>query len=115
MKLHQILNPTCDSCMYEEVLFDAETNELIEEAAVKAYKRVNKKIVRKYRCRGGAKDGKLVSNPAECSKRKDPKKVRRGRAIARKTKGMRITKTRIAKRSQASKMVTKMNRRLSGN
>lgn len=114
MKLNDILQTQCDSCVYEELLFDPETKEIIEEGAIKAFQRRNKKIVRRYRCLTGPKQGKLVSDPAACSQRKDPKKVRRGRQIAKKTKGIRVMKTRVAKRSQASKMVTKMNRRLAG-
>ena len=114
MKLQDIISP-CDSCLYEEILFDAETDEIIEEAAVKAFQRKNKKISRKFRCLTGPKKGKIVSNAAACSQRKDPKKVRQGKASARRNKGVRVTKTRIAKRSSQSKLVTKMNKRLAGN
>lgn len=116
MKLQDILTETneCDSCLYEEVLFD-ESGEIIEEAAVKAFQRKNKKLTRKFRCLTGAKKGKIVSTAAACSQRKDPKKVRQGKASARRTKGIRILKTRISKRSSQSKLVTKLNKRLAAN
>lgn len=114
MKLHHIFESECDSCMYEEVLFDEE-GEIIEEAAQKAFQRKNKKITRKFRCLTGPKRGKIVATAAACSQRKDPKRVRQGKASARRNKGIRVLKTRIAKRSSQSKLVTKMNRRLAGN
>ena len=71
-------------------------------------------MIKKYRCLAGSKKGRLASSPGDCTKRKDPKKVRQGRMSVRKHQGSRITKTRIAKRQSASRLVTRMNQRLSG-
>jgi hypothetical protein len=112
MRLRDILTEGCDSCTYEELFFD-DDGELITEGAQKAFQRKNKKITRKFRCLTGPKKGKIVASAAACSQRKDPKRVRLGRASARKNKGTRVMKTRVAKRSSQSKLVTKLNRRLS--
>lgn len=89
-----------------------EPNTFLDEAATRAFKRFGKEIRRYYRCVSGPKAGKLVSDPSQCGKRKDPAKVRNGKKVARSRKGVRIRKTAIAKRTQVSKMVTKMNKRL---
>ena len=117
----------------EEVWADAEGNELTEdqlfeaikdvtvlfestdelfETAQRAFKRQGQSIKRYYRCRGGQKDGKLVADPKSCAQRKDPKKVRHGRIVARTKKGVRIRKSVIAKRAAVSRMVSRMNDRL---
>jgi hypothetical protein len=89
-----------------------EPNTILDEAATRAFKRFGREIRRYYRCVSGPKAGKLVSDPSECGKRKDPRRVRNGKKVARSRKGVRVRKSAIAKRTQVSKMVTKMNRRL---
>jgi len=96
----------------ESVLF--ETDEDLFEAAQRAFKRLGQSIKRYYRCKGGPKDGKMVSDPKSCAQRKDPKKVRHGRKIARTKKGVRIRKTAIKKKQAVSRMVARMNARLTG-
>ena len=107
MKLNEIL------CEYEIVYVD-EDNEILSEASVRQWKRVGKKIVKKYRCTAGMKQGKLVNAPGDCSQRKDPTKVRQGRKVMRSKKGMIQRKAKVTKRTSFSKMVTKMNKRLMG-
>lgn len=92
----------------EELLHD----EYLDEGAKRAYKRMGMEIVRKYRCTSGRKKGKLVSDPAQCSMRKNPKKVRQGRKSARLNKAVRVRKTQMAKRSSLSKVLRSMNKRL---
>lgn len=107
MKVDEIL------CEMALVFVDEEDN-ILSEAAIRQWKRSGKTIQKKYRCMAGNKEGKLVSNPGDCSKRKDPKKVRQGRKVMRSKKGIISRKSKISKRTQLSKMVTKMNKRLTG-
>ena len=88
--------------------------EFLEEGAQRAFKREGQKIKRYFRCTTGPKAGKLVSAASECVKRKNPKKVRLGRRIAKQKKGIRVMKTKIAKKKAISKVVTAMNKRISG-
>jgi len=86
----------------------------LDEAVIRQYKNIGGVMKKRFRCGSGKKKGKLVSKPSICFKRKDPKKVRRGRKLMR-MKGKVITrKTKIAKRKQISRLITKMNKRLSG-
>lgn len=107
MKVFEIL------CECEEVLIDEEGN-IIEEAAKRQFKRVGNEIKKRYRCLGGPKAGKLVSDPSKCATRKDPKKVRQGRKTMRSKKGTIKRKAGVTKRKSISRLVAKMNRRLSG-
>ena len=71
-----------------------------------------KKVVRKYRCVGGQRHGRIVAKPAQCFKPKDLKK----RVTAKRTQarlGSRIArKARRTKRHNAvSKRVAMMNKR----
>lgn len=101
----------CDDC---EIVYVDENDNILEEAAKRAYSRKGGKVVKKYRCTSGPKKGKIVSDPKTCVQRKDPKKKRIGKKVAREKKGIRIRKTKIAKRTATSKQVAKMNKRLSG-
>ena len=102
-----------EECEYMECWVDKDDN-ILTEAAVRMFKRMGKEIKRKYRCTTGPKKGKPVSDPSKCAQRKDPKKVRHGRKVARAKKGVRIRKSIIARRTSMSKMVTRMNARLKG-
>lgn len=107
MKLFEVL------CDCEEVYVDEEDN-VLEEAAIRQFKRMGQNIKKRYRCLGGPKAGKLVAKPYACAQRKDPKKVRQGRKVMRSKKGTIGRKARVSKRKQISKMVSRMNKRLSG-
>lgn len=111
MKLNEIHYNQETVC--EEVWIDEDGN-ILSEAAKRAFKRVGKEIKRRYRCTTGPKKGKVVSDPKLCATRKDPKKVRHGRKVARTKKGVRIRKSAISKRTSMSKLVAKMNQRLNG-
>ena len=73
--------------------------------------RSGKAVVRKYRCAGGARHGRIVSSPQQCYARIDPKKranmklmkARLGNRIARKSK-------RTKRTNPASKRVQAMNK-----
>ncbi len=109
-----ILEDECKDCDCE-IVYVTEDDEVLTEAAKRAYARRGGKVVRKYRCSSGPKKGKIVSDPKTCMTRKDPKKKRIGKKVAREKKGVRIRKTKISKRQVTSKLVSKMNKRLSGN
>jgi hypothetical protein len=88
--------------------------EQLDEAAKRQWKRYGNKFVRKFRCYGGPKDGKMVSTAAGCGMKKDPLKVRRGKKAARMKKGQRIRKTMMTKRKAPSKRLVRMNNLLRG-
>jgi hypothetical protein len=88
--------------------------EVLDEAAKRQWKRYGNKFVRKFRCYGGPKSGKMVSTAAGCGMKKDPLRVRRGKRAARMKKGSRIRKTMMTKRKSPSKRLTRMNNLLRG-
>lgn len=100
----------------EVVYIDKEGNtiDVLDEGARRAYKRIGSQIKRVFRCTSGRKKGKLVSDPSICGKRKDPRKVRVGKRVARTKKGIRIRKSGITRKTAKSKVLRKMNARLSG-
>lgn len=102
-----------EDCQYMECWVD-ENDNILSEAAVRMFKRFGKEIKRRYRCTAGPKKGKPVADPKMCATRKDPKKVRHGRKVARTKKGIRIRKSKISQRTSMSRMVRRMNQRLSG-
>tara|TARA_R110000851_G_scaffold34858_1_gene92267 strand:+ start:3181 stop:3468 length:288 start_codon:yes stop_codon:yes gene_type:complete len=73
--------------------------------------RSGKKVVRKYRCSGGKRHGRIVSSPAACFAAPDMKKrmlmkrtkARLGNRMARKSK-------RTKKQNPASRRVQQMNK-----
>ena len=107
MKLNEVLYD-CEVCYVDE------KDEILDEAARRAFKRIGKEIRRRYRCTTGPKKGKVVANPIVCATRKDPRKVRHGRKVARSKKGVRLRKTRLMKRTAMSKLARRMNQRLAG-
>lgn len=111
MKVNEVL--FTEECEFDEV-FVNENEEILNEAAVRQWKKQGMKLVKRYRCLSGKKKSKLVKNPGDCAIRKDPKKVRRGRKVMRSKKGIIARKTQIAKRRGISKILTKMNARLMG-
>lgn len=84
----------------------------LNEGANPSFKRTGNEIKRCYRCTSGPKKGKLVADPKECGRRKNPKKVRNGRKVAREKKGVRLRKTSITKRTTLSKLLKRLNARL---
>ena len=86
-----------------------ETTEEICETRM-AWARKGNKIVRKYRCTSGARKGRVVSNPTQCSKPIDMKKrmnMKRMKA-ANKTKIKRKS-ARTRRTNPASKMLKRLN------
>jgi hypothetical protein len=97
----------------EEVWVDDDEN-IVEEGFKRQVRKVGDQLKKRFRCSAGPKAGKLVTSPADCGKRKDPKKVRQGRKVMRGKKGTIKRKTKLSKRKQISKIVTRMNKRLAG-
>ena len=114
MKVSDIFETHNDECLWEMVHVDEATDEIIEEGAIRQWKRQGGKLVQKYRCMAGKKKGKLVASPSGCGERKDPKKVRIGRKVMRSKKGVIGRKAKISKRMSISKRLKKMNARLMG-
>jgi len=86
----------------------------LEEGAKIRFKRVGNEIRRKYRCTSGRKKGKIVASPQSCAQRKDPARIRRGRKVMRSKKGIIQRKSSLTKRKSISKLIARMNKRLSG-
>jgi len=98
-----------------EIVYIDVMDNILNEAAIRQFKRVGNEIKKRYRCLSGPRQGKLVAHPSGCAGRKDPKKVRNGRKVMRSKKGVIQRKSAISKRKSMSRLVTKMNKRLSGN
>lgn len=104
-----------DEVLYEvESIWVDEEGNILTEAAARHFKRAGGKIKRQFICTSGQKKGKIVADRFTCTKRKDPKKKRHGKKTSRRLKGIRKLKTKITKRKQQSKLVTRMNKRLKG-
>jgi hypothetical protein len=88
--------------------------EKLDEAVKRQFKRYGNKIVRKFRCYGGPKDGSMVTDAADCGIKKNPLKVRQGKQSARLKKGQRVRKTNMTKRKAPSKRLIRMNKLLRG-
>ena len=89
--------------------------EEVYEGAKLAWARVGNKIVRKYRCTDGPRQGRIVSSPAQCHKPYDLKKRVKFRQT-RLAKGLRMKRRRgiTMKRNPASLRLQRMNKALSG-
>lgn len=105
-----------DEILYEcEVVYvDENGNEILDEGFIRQLKKVGGKVKKQYRCTSGQKKGMIVAEPAACAKRKDPKKKRLGKKIARTKKGIIRIKTQRSKKKQISKKITRINKRLKG-
>lgn len=111
MKLFELLTED-NEC--EVVYCDEDGNELLDEAAIRQFKKQGSSIVKKFRCLSGPKAGRLVSSPSSCGMRKDPAKVRQGRKVMRQKGAIIQRKTAISKNKAVSKQVANLNKRLSG-
>jgi hypothetical protein len=77
-------------------------------------KRVGGKLKRQYRCSYGEKQGRLVATPDKCGIRKDPGKVRRGKATARLRKKYTARKSARTKAHTGTKVIQRFNDYLKG-
>jgi hypothetical protein len=85
-----------------EIIFN---NEIFCEAKV-VWARKGKSLVKKFRCTGGRRKGKLVSNPSQCGKPLDVKKS----LVFKKTKSR--MGSRMVRKSKATKKFNPASRRL---
>jgi len=83
---------------------DSLDNESLEEKQVWA--KSGQKVVRKYRCTGGSRKGRVVSQPAQCFKAKDIKR----RIALKKTKAR--LGNRMARKARRTKRVSPVSRRV---
>jgi hypothetical protein len=104
----------------DELLYDCECvivdedGNILDEGAVRQWKKTKSGKVMKYRCKSGPKKGRLVSKPGGCATRKDPKRKRIGKKVMRSKKNVIARKSKISKRKGISKMLSKLNARLMG-
>ncbi len=111
MLINEILG-LVESVSTKKVLDESE--EILEEGAVRQVRRYGNKMKMQYRCQGGEKDGKLVSKPSECGIRKNPSRVRAGQKSSRIKKGERVRKTAFTKRKTLSQILVRRNKALKG-
>jgi hypothetical protein len=92
--------------LIEEITLDFDT--LLEK---RVWAKSGNKVIRKTRCMSGPRKGRVVSDPAQCSKPKNMKKSRTMKKT-RASKGFRMAKkARKTKRfNPASKRVQRLNR-----
>lgn len=95
-----------------EVVYVDENDNILSERAISAFRREGNKITRKFRCAAGDKKGRLVANPSTCVKRKSLARQVAGRKIAAANKGIRLRKSKLALKTNTSRMVRKANKRL---
>lgn len=89
---------------------DEEKEEFLESAKI-AWARVGNKVVRKYRCTSGPRQGRIVNNPTDCSKPFDIKKrVKFRQTKLAKGERMKRKRARTLKRNPASLRIQRMNR-----
>lgn len=95
--------------MLLQELFEINDNQLYEGAKI-AWAKVGNKVVKKYRCTAGRRQGRIVSHPSQCSKPIDLKKRLKFRQT-KLAKGKRIVKKtqRTKQRNPVSKRVRRMN------
>ena len=97
-----------------ETALEEDEPEVVFEAVERQFRRYGDKFLRQYRCKSGPKRGRLVASPEACGKRKDPNRVRKGKAAARRKKGQRVRKTLFTKRRTQSKRLSRLNKVLRG-
>ena len=92
-------------------LFERNDEETLIEGAKIAWARVGNKVVKKYRCTDGPRQGRIVSHPAQCHKPMDIKKRVKFRQT-KLAKGLRMQRKRAKtmKRNPASLRVQRMNK-----
>lgn len=87
--------------------------ESLSEGFKRAYRRTGKHSMKLgVRCNTGQKAGKWVSDPHQCNKRKDIKKMIAGRRIMRQKGATIHHKGEITKRGAFSKVIKRVNDRL---
>lgn len=97
--------------MFLVELFVGESSVTIEENAKIAWARSGNKVIRKYRCTGGPRQGRIVNSPADCNKPFDiQKRVRLRQTKLAKGERMKRKRIRTMRRNPASIRIQKMNK-----
>jgi len=99
--------------LLSELFISSDRDEEIYEGAKIAWAKVGNKVVRKYRCTDGIRQGRIVSHPSQCTKPINLKKrlkfrqtkLAKGKRMVRKAK-------RTKSRNPVSQRVRRMNRAL---
>lgn len=96
--------------MLLQELFEIIDDDQLYEGAKIAWAKVGDKVVKKYRCTDGRRQGRIVSHPSQCNKPIDLKKRRKFRQV-KLAKGKRMARKskRTKGRNPASKRVRRMN------
>lgn len=91
--------------------YDLLEKDNVTEGAKIAWARVGNKVVKKYRCSGGIRQGRIVSNPTQCNKPIDLKKRLKFRQT-KLAKGSRMARKarRTKRRNPASLRIQRMNK-----
>lgn len=91
-------------------LFEKQEDVLVEGAKI-AWARVGNKVVKKYRCTDGKRQGRIVSSPTHCAKPIDIKKRLKIRQT-KLAKGKRMSRKaqRTKRRNPASLRIQRMNK-----
>lgn len=88
-----------------------EEEEVLSETAKIAYAKSGNKVVRKYRCSQGPRQGRIVNSPADCNKPIDLKKRMKLRQTkAAKGRRMALKSKRTKQRNPASQRVSRLNK-----
>ena len=86
-------------------------NEIITEGALQIVGRRSNRLVRKYRCTSGSRKGRIVANPATCTK---PKRVKSSinikKAKARRGSAMKVASARTKRAGGLTKRLTNINK-----
>ena len=88
--------------------------EILDEAVERQMRRYGDKMKISYRCKDGDKKGRVVSQPTECTMRKNPKRVRAGLHSSRIKKGERVRKSQFTKRKTLSQILVRRNKMMKG-
>lgn len=97
-----------------ELDYDVYEEEELHEGVVRQVRRYGNKMKQQFRCQGGDKDGRLVSDRSQCGIRKNPARVRAGQRSSRVKKGERVRKSNFTKRKTLSQILVRRNKMLKG-
>ena len=82
----------------------------LQEGAKIAWAKVGDKVIKKYRCTSGKKQGRIVNNPSDCGKPLDIKKKQRFKITRKAKAGVMSRKSKRTKsRNPASRRVAQLN------
>lgn len=96
----------------DELFDDDDFKKEIEESVKRIWARSGDKVVRKFRCTSGPKQGRIVSSASACGRAPDPKKrLQMKKTKASKGKRMARKAQRTKKRNPTSLRVQRLNKK----